>query len=201
MRKSLLLAFALCSTATAALAQPAPRILQQPSLSHDLIAFVNAGDLWTVPRAGGAATRLTTGVGIESAPLFSPDGRTIAFTGEYDGNVDVYTVPVAGGVPRRLTWHPGADAAVAWSPDGQRILFRSARDSASRYTKLYSLPVNGGQPTPLPLPMAFAGQLSADGRTIAYNPAAAGLFGGFHQLCRLGQLPRRPRRHHRADHA
>lgn len=173
MKLSSIVPFALCAAATPATAQQAaPRILQQPSLSAERIAFVNAGDLWTAPRTGGAATRLTTGVGIESAPIFSPDGRTIAFTGEYDGNVDVYTIPVSGGVPRRMTWHPGADAAVAWSPDGKRILFRSNRSSASRYTQIFEIPASGGVPKALPLPMAFSGQLSADGGMIAYNPLA-----------------------------
>src|SRR6185437_15370316 len=133
----------------------------------DLVAFVNAGDIWIAPRGGGRATRLTIGVGVESAPIFSPDGRTIAFTGEYDGNVDVYTVPVGGGVPHRVTWHPAPDAAVAWSKDGSKIIFRSSRDAASRYTHLYEVPAEGGVPKALPLPMAFSGTLSDDGSTIA----------------------------------
>src|SRR6201996_9370362 len=83
----------LCAVA----ADPHPHILQQPSISKELIAFNYAGDLWVVPRAGGRATHLTTGIGIESQPIFSPDGRTIAFTGEYDGNTDVFTIPSTGG--------------------------------------------------------------------------------------------------------
>ena len=163
--------------AGAAFAQPAPsesppRLLQRPAISRDLIAFSYAGDIWTVPRAGGRATRLTTGVGIESAPIFSPDGSTIAFTGEYDGDIDVFTVPASGGIPHRVTWHPGADSAVAWSPDGKRLVFRSAREANSRYTQLFSTPVDGGPATPLPLPMAYSGALSPDGGSIAYNPLA-----------------------------
>jgi len=153
-------------------AAAAATILQQPAMSRDQIAFVYGGDLWTVPRAGGRAFRLTTGVGVESAPLFSPDARTIAFTGDYDGNVDVYTVPVAGGVPSRVTFHPGADAAVGWTPDGARILFRSNRTAASRYTQLFSVAAKGGPADAMPLPYAFAGQLSPDGRTVAYTPFA-----------------------------
>ena len=104
-----------------------PHIYQHPALSQNLIAFAYAGDLWTVPRDGGRATRLTAGVGIETAPVFSPDGQTIAFTGEYDGNVDVFVMPASGGVPRRLTHHPGQDEAVGWTPDGKRVLFVSSR--------------------------------------------------------------------------
>ena len=147
-----------------------PHIFQRPTLSRDLIAFGYAGDLWTVPRAGGRATRLTTGVGIETAPVFSPDGSTLAFTGEYDGNTDVFTIPAAGGVPYRVTYHPAADFAVGWTPDGKQILFRSNRQSTSRYTQLYSVPAKGGISTPLPLPMAYQGQFSPDGSHIAYNP-------------------------------
>ena len=151
-------------------AQPAPHILQQPSISHDLIAFSYAGDIWTVPRGGGRATRITTGVGVERAPIFSPDGSTLAFTGEYDGNVDVFTVPAAGGVPHRVTFHPAADVAVGWSADGKKILFRSNRSAASRYTQIFEVSPQGGPATPLPLPMAYAGQVSPDGARIAYNP-------------------------------
>ena len=83
-------------------------LYQSPALSRDLIAFGYAGDLWTVSRDGGRAVRLTNGRGIETAPVFSPDGRTIAFTGEYDGNTDVFTIPAEGGVPHRVTYHPAA---------------------------------------------------------------------------------------------
>jgi tricorn protease len=164
----LLSLFALNPAATHAAANP--HIFQRPALSRDLIAFGYAGDLWTVPRTGGRATRLTTGVGIETAPVFSPDGSTLAFTGEYDGNTDVFTIPATGGVPYRVTYHPAADFAVGWTPDGKQILFRSNRQSTSRYTQLYSVPAKGGIATPLPLPMAYQGQFSPDGSHIAYNP-------------------------------
>ncbi len=147
-----------------------PHIFQHPALSRDLIAFGFAGDLWTVPRAGGVAHRLTTGVGIESDPVFSPDGNTIAFTGDYDGNTDVFTIPTAGGVPFRVTYHPAADFAVAWTPDDKDIVFRSTRISQSRYTQLYEVPAKGGIAKPLPLPMAYQGQFSPDGKAIAYSP-------------------------------
>jgi tricorn protease len=147
-----------------------PHIFQHPALSKDLICFGYAGDLWTAPRAGGKASRLTTGVGIETAPVFSPDGSTIAFTGDYDGNIDVFTIASAGGVPFRVTYHPSPDSVVAWTPDGGSIVFRSTRDSKSRYTQLYSVPAKGGIAKVLPLPMAYQGTISSDGKEIAYSP-------------------------------
>ena len=161
---------ALPLSAIALAAQAKPHLFQRPALSRDTIAFGYAGDLWTVSREGGRATRLTTGVGIETAPVFSPDGSTLAFAGEYDGNTDVFTIPVLGGVPYRVTYHPAADVPVAWSPDGRRILFRSNRTAASRYTQIFSVPAHGGFATPLPLPMAYAGQYSPDATEITYSP-------------------------------
>jgi tricorn protease len=161
----------LALTAGGAEAQSA--ILQQPTMSASQVAFVYGGDLWTVPRAGGRAQRLTVGVGVESGPVFSPDGRTLAFTGEYDGNIDVYTVPVGGGLPRRITYHPGNDAAVGWSPNGSQVLFRSNRSAASRYTQMFAVDAAGGAPEAMPLPYAYAGHMSGDGRAIAYSPFQA----------------------------
>jgi tricorn protease len=158
--------------AAAPAAEKKPHLFQSPALSRELIAFGYAGDLWTVSRDGGRAVRLTNGVGLESAPLFSPDGATIAFTGEYDGNTDVFTIPAAGGVPHRVTYHPAPDVAVGWTPDGKRILFRSAREAASRYTQLFSVAAEGGVAARLPLPMAYQGQMSPDGSHIAYSPLA-----------------------------
>jgi tricorn protease len=154
-----------------------PHIFQHPALSRDLIVFTYAGDLWSVAREGGRATRLTIGVGIETDPVFSPDGSTIAFTGEYagttgeySGNRDVYTIPATGGVPYRVTYHPAPDYAVGWTPDGKQILFRSNRELENRGTKLYTVSAQGGIAKPLPLPMAQEGQLSPDGGHIAYTP-------------------------------
>src|SRR5215813_4157348 len=80
------------------------RLLRQPDIQGDRIVFVYAGDLWTVSRQGGVAQRITSSEGQEVFPKLSPDGKTIAFTGQYDGNVDAYTIPVEGGTPTRLTW-------------------------------------------------------------------------------------------------
>ena len=100
------------------------RFLRQPDVSATHIVFTHANDLWKVARDGGDAVRLTSSEGAETAAAFSPDGRWIAFTGQYDGNTDVYLMPATGGQPRRLTWHPSADVAQGWTPDGD-ILFQS----------------------------------------------------------------------------
>jgi len=141
--------------------------LRQPALGRDLIAFTYAGDLWVVGRDGGDARRLTTGPGIELDAAFSPDGQSIAFTGNYDGNLDLYVVPVSGGIPRRLTWFPGFDRLQGWTPDGKSLLFLSSR---SVFGRLYTMPAGGGFPTQLPLPRAAQGALSPDGQWVAYVP-------------------------------
>src|SRR5437899_1286562 len=128
-----------------------PLLLRSPSVSRNQIAFSYAGDIWVVSREGGEARRLTTAVGSETGPVFSPDGSMIAFTGEYDGNQDVYVVPAAGGVPKRLTSHPSPDQVVGWTRDGKRIIFRSPRDSYSGFTQLYTVGLDGGLPEVLPL--------------------------------------------------
>jgi len=145
-------------------------LLRNPTLGGSQIAFEYAGDIWTVGRDGGDARRLTNGVGRETGAHFSPDGTQIAFTGEYDGNIDVYVIPATGGTPRRLTYHPGADIAVGWTPDGKRILFSSHRDSYSGFNQLYSIELNGSFPEVLPLPMGVDGSYSPDGSHIAYQP-------------------------------
>jgi tricorn protease len=147
-----------------------PLLLQKPTLSRTHIAFVYAGDLWTVPRDGGAAQRLTSGPGVETNPVYSPDGSTIAFTGEYDGNTDVYTVPAAGGVPKRLTWHPAPDTVLSWTPDGKRILFASNRDSYAPVQQLFTMDVNDSFPERLPLPWGWEAAYSPDGSRLAYVP-------------------------------
>lgn len=151
-------------------ADSGPLLFRSPALGKTRIVFVHAGDLWSVPREGGEAVRLTAGPGIESNPVFSPDGENLAFSGEYEGNVDVYRVGIDGGVPKRLTYHPGDDVPVAWSPNGESILFRSARESYSRFTRLFAIPAAGGFPEALPLPMAWSGVYSPDRARLVYMP-------------------------------
>ena len=151
------------------------RLLRSPTVSRDLIAFAYAGDLWVVSRSGGAARRLTATPGVEDDPHFSPDGSRIAFTGTVAGNTDVYVVATAGGAPQRLTYHPGIDRAVGWTPDGRRVVFASGRSSAPvAYNRLWTIGLDeggggGGLPEPLPMPRAFTGVYSPDGRRIAYE--------------------------------
>jgi len=157
------------------------RLLRFPDVHGDRVAFCYAGDLWLAPSSGGAARRLTAHPGLELFPRFSPDGKWIAFTGQYDGDEQVYVMPAEGGVPRQLTFYPargpmaprwGYDHQVyGWSPDGRSILFRSTREGFSvADSRLYVVDVAGGLPRALPMPTAGVGDFSPDGRRIAYSP-------------------------------
>src|SRR5438309_408322 len=147
------------------------RLLTDPAVSADHIAFAYANDLWVANLDGSDVKRLTSHPGIESGPKFSPDGSMIAFTGRYDGNTDVYVVPTAGGVPKRLTWHPNNDIALGFTPDGQNVLFSSPREVYTRrFVQLFTVPVNGGLATKLPIPNAAKATYSADGKKIVYQP-------------------------------
>jgi len=153
-------------------APPETRLMRYPDISKDQVVFVYAGDLWVSPRAGNAlARRLTAHPGDELFPKFSPDGKWIAFTGEYDGNGDVFVIPAEGGEPRRLTFHPGGDLVLGWTRDSKKILFRSTRASwTTRIQRLFLVPVEGGLPETLPLPLGGLTSFSPDGKRIAYNP-------------------------------
>jgi tricorn protease len=144
--------------------------MRHPTVSQTTIVFAFAGDLWSVPRAGGEATRLTSGVGTESDPYFSPDGSTIAFSGQYDGNTDVYTIPATGGVPKRLTAHPDADTVTGWTPDGKSVIFSSSMLSPTDYPRLFTVSTKGGVPKPLPFPAGVEASMSPDGKRLAYVP-------------------------------
>jgi tricorn protease len=146
------------------------QLLRQPTLSRSEIVFVYANDLWKTSRAGGNAIRMTSNEGEESLPHFSPDGNWIAFTGEYDGNTDVYLIPAVGGEPKRLTWHPGADLVTGWNPDGTKVIFSSGREGhATQESKFFEVGVNGGMPSPMIVPRAVNGEISPDGKHMAYQ--------------------------------
>jgi len=146
------------------------RMLAQPAISASHIAFIYDADLWVAGRDGSGARRLTTAPGVESRPAFSPDGKLIAFSGHYDGNVDVYVMPVAGGPPDRLTWHPGADIVRGFTPDG-RVLFQSQRSVFTRrHFHLYTVATQGGPAERLPIPTGTKASVSPDGKRIAYTP-------------------------------
>ncbi len=165
------LAGALLFAAGAAEAQVDARLLRQPDVSATEIAFVYGGDIWVVSKEGGVAFRLSTPMGEESFPRFSPDGQQIAFTGNYDGNEDVFVVPTKGGLPTRLTHHPDPDRMIDWYPDGRDILFATPMTSEKqRFNKLYRVPVTGGLPEVLPVPYGEFGAISPDGATLAYMP-------------------------------
>jgi len=168
----------LCVSATAG-AQS--KLLRFPAIHGDRVAFTYAGDIWTAPATGGTATRITAHPGIEVFAHFSPDGKWLAFTGQYDGDEQVYVVPSTGGVPKQLTFYPargpltprwGWDHQVyGWTPDGKKVVFRSVRESwTTSITRLFTVPMNGGPSEPLPMPEAGAGDFNADGSQVVYSP-------------------------------
>jgi tricorn protease len=159
------------------------KLLRFPDIHGDKVVFTYAGDLWTAPATGGTATRLTAHPGLELFAKFSPDGKWIAFMGQYDGDEQVYVIPVAGGVPKQLTWYPargplaprwGYDNQVlGWTRDGKSVLFRSLRDGWDLSdSRLYTVPLDGSLGEPLPMPVSGAGDLSPDGKRVAYTPFA-----------------------------
>ena len=179
--------FALCLAAAAGLATGAAsaqtKLLRFPDIYKDKVVFTYAGDLWTAPSTGGTATRITAHPGLEMSARFSPDGKWIAFTGQYDGDEQVYVIPAAGGVPKQLTFYPargpfpprwGYDNQVfGWTPDGKSVVFRSLRDGWHHSdSRVYTVPVAGGLGEPLPMPLSGGADLSPDGKKVVYTPFA-----------------------------
>ena len=172
----------LCAAmAPAAPAAAQTKLLRFPDIHGDKVVFTYASDLWTASTSGGIATRLTAHPGEELFAKFSPDGKWIAFTGQYDGDEQVYVIPSTGGVPRQLTFYPsrgplparwGWDNQVyGWTPDGKQIVFRSLRDGFSLAdSKLYTVALEGGLPQALPMPKSGAGDFSPDATQVVYSP-------------------------------
>ncbi len=179
--RAMIALFSCSFLAASALAQT--KLLRFPDIFGDKVVFTYGGDLWISSSAGGTATRLTTHPGIEVFAKFSPDGKWIAFTGQYDGDEQVYVIPSTGGEPKQLTYYPakgpltprwGYDNQVyGWSNDGKSVLFRSLRDSWTLgVSRLYLVPVTGGAAEPLPMPESGAGDYSPDGAKMVYSPRA-----------------------------
>jgi tricorn protease len=157
------------------------RLMRFPDIHKDKIVFMYGGDLWLASASGGTARRITSDPGRELFPKFSPDGKWIAFTGQYDGNFNVYVMPSEGGQPRQLTFFQGAAAPLSdrmgvhnevltWTPDSKRILFLSRRDASNGWTKRpFSVSIEGGLPDPLPVSEGGLTSFSPDGTRIAYN--------------------------------
>ncbi len=165
-------------------AQAPTKLLRFPDIHGDQVTFSYGGNIWISAKTGGVATRLTAHPGLEMFAKFSPDGKRIAFTGQYDGDEQVYVMPAGGGEPRQLTYYPargplpprwGYDNQVyGWSPDGKTILFRSLRDADGirANSNLYTVDAAGGLPVRLPMPDSGAGDLSPNGKEIIYSPLA-----------------------------
>src|SRR5688500_13532366 len=140
------------------LAQIDAVLFRFPDVSQSQVVFTYSNDLWVIPKEGGTAIKLSSPAGVESFPKFSPDGKSIAFSGNYDGNNDAYVIPVNGGVPVRLTGHGYSDRVVDWVPDGKNVLFASSRESEkARYNQFFTVAANGGPVSKLPLAYAEYG--------------------------------------------
>ncbi len=155
--------------ASGCVVQAQDRLMRYADVHQDRIVFTYEGDLWLVSSEGGVARRITRDPGDEVFAKFSPDGTTLAFTGEYDGGRSVYVMDATGGVPERLTFHPSADEVLDWFPDGKHVLFRSRRLYPFRAEQIYKVSIDGGLAERLPVDRAGLTALSPDGKSIAYN--------------------------------
>ena len=139
MRKSVALILPLL-LAVVSNAQIDAGLFRFPDVSASHVVFTYANDIWIMPKSGGTAVKLSSPAGVESFPKFSPDGRNIAFTGNYDGNADAYVISTTGGLPVRLTSHGNTDRVVDWTPDGKKVVFASSRESGkARFNQFFSV--------------------------------------------------------------
>ncbi len=162
---------ALLSVAVMSVSAQVPRILREPAMNANRIAFVYADDIWTVPREGGEAHRLTSTANVRSGPCFSPDGKMIAYSAHVGSNDNTYVISVEGGAARQITAHPAGDFVVGWTPDGQNITVISDRVSFNDFTRMFKVPVSGkGLPELVRLPSVDQASYSPDGSHIAYTP-------------------------------
>ena len=172
MKKSILittLLFAVIHQLT--FAQVSAKMFQYPDVSKTQIAFTYGGDVWVVAKEGGTAYKLTSAKGTEGFARFSPDGSQIAFSGNYDGNLDVYVIPTMGGLPKRITHHGMSDRLIDWYPGGKNLLFASSRESGKqRFSQFYKVSKEGGLPEKLQIPYGEFGAISPDGKMLAYTP-------------------------------
>lgn len=166
----LLTAFLLLPVFCSAVDPVNTRFMTQPAISSDKIAFIYAADLWVANLDGSNPTRLTIDEGVESNPHFSPDGKNIAFSAEYDGNIEVFIIPVTGGIPKRLTYHPGWDYVRGFTPSGEVVFITQRTIHTRRYSQFYTVPTSGGFPEPVKIPHGNRAAYSPDGKFIAYTP-------------------------------
>lgn len=182
MKLNIKLSLVLLFLGLTAYAQNETKLLRFPAIYGDKIVFSYAGDLYTVNSSGGVARKLTTDIGYEIFPRFSPDGKYIAFTGQYDGNTEVFVIPGEGGNPVRLTYTATLsrddigdrmgpnNIVMTWTPDGTNVVYRSRRNSFSAFLgQLFTVPVEGGMSKELPLSKSGFCSYSDDGKKLAFN--------------------------------
>ena len=153
-------------------------MLGDPALSAEHLAFTYAGDIWLAARDGINPQRLTSSQADEMRPRFSPDGQSIAYSANIDGNYDVFVISVTGGQPRRMTWHPGNDRVLGWTSDGKSVAISSPRERrAGRSGQLFHVALDGGLPVKVSEARIFDGAWSEDGARFAAIPFASGYNG------------------------
>ncbi|MEM9825424.1 MAG: S41 family peptidase [Planctomycetota bacterium] len=145
-------------------------LFRSPDVSKTDIVFSYAGGLWIVGRDGGLASPLADPPGTESTPKFSPDGRQVAFVGNYDSGRDLYVIPARGGIAQRRTFHPASERLCDWTPEGGLLFSSNGHAGLSRMEQLFVIDADAALPTRLPVPYGNNGALSGDGKTLAYTP-------------------------------